>query len=237
MIYRESLGHLVEIQSLKKQESHFQEAIESEHERISALEKRQSFAQNEIERLTKEIADLKIKAKELELDSLLSEQQKLKAKEALVTNEKEALALEKTLKENIEKAQNLEAEIFTALELEEKYSDEIKDLRSFLNGLQSTIKEISEEVKTSTTEQLQDLKSVQSRIQSLLGLCHKDILVLFERAQKKHPKSPLSYINGSSCKECRMVLNSVLKSQVENISAIEICPYCERILLPTTLNY
>lgn len=237
MIYRESLGHLVEIQSLKKQESHFQEAIESEHERISALEKRQSFAQNEIERLTKEIADLKIKAKELELDSLLSEQQKLKAKEALVTNEKEAHALEKTLKENVEKAQNLEAEIFTALELEEKYSDEIKDLRSFLNGLQSTIKEISEEVKTSTTEQLQDLKSVQSRIQSLLGLCHKDILVLFERAQKKHPKSPLSYINGSSCKECRMVLNSVLKSQVENISAIEICPYCERILLPTTLNY
>lgn len=237
MIYRESLGHLVEIQSLKKQESHLQGAIESEHERISALEKRQSFAQNEIERLSKEIADLKIKSKELELDSLLSEQQKLKVKESLVTNEKEVIALEKTLKENLEKSQYLESEIFAALETEEKYSGEIKDLKSFLIGLQGTIKEISEEVKTTTAQLLQDLNSVQSRIQSLLGLCHKDILVLFERAQKKHPKSPLSYINGTSCKECRMVLNSVLKTQVENISAIETCPYCERILLPTTLNY
>lgn len=237
MIYRESLGHLVEIQSLKKQEALLLQAIESEHERISALEKRQSHAQSEIERLAKEITDLKIKSKELEFDSLITEQQKLLAKESLVTNEKEAQALEKTLKENIDKANQLEQDLFLCLEQEEKYQTEITDLKSFLNGLKSTILEISEEVKSATAQQTIDLESVQNRIKSLLALCHKDILVLFERAQKKHPKSPLSYINGTSCKECRMVLNSVLKSQVENISAIETCPYCERILLPTTLNY
>lgn len=237
MIYRESLGHLVEIQSLKKQETVLQEALEGELGRISALEKRQTSSLLEIESLSKEIIDLKIKSKEHALDTLTNEQTKLKAKESMVTNEKEVLALEKSLKENQEKCLSLESELFLDLENEEALLQKIKDLKSFLIGLENSIQEISAEVQSHSAKYKIDLESVQNRITSLLALCHKDVLVLFERAQKKHPKSPLSYINGTSCKECRMVLNSVLKSSVENISAIETCPYCERILLPTTLNY
>lgn len=234
---RESLSHLVEIQYLLREKNTLLSRIQEETDRISALEKRQEDAFAKIQSLEEENRAMALKEKELTLSSLESAVEKLKAQLNLASNEKEAKAISDTLKNKENDKENLESLVFNLLEKEETNSSEIVDQKNFLNGLQLTKKEIADEVNNNVHEEKTKLASTEDRLQNLLAKLTKDALLVFERAQKKHPKNPLSYIAGLACKECRMQLNSVLKTQVENMSSIEPCPYCERILLPSTLNY
>lgn len=234
---RESLSHLVEIQYLLRERDALTAKIKAENERISALDERQEKAVEKIRALEEENRSMALKEKELTLSSLENAIEKLRAQLNLASNEKEAKGLGDTLKNKENEKQNLEEIVFQLLEKEEVNCNEIADLKNFLHGLQDTKKEIAKDASQNTQEESIKLTSNNNRLESLLNELSKDAYLVFERAQKKHPKTPLSYIAGLSCKECHMQLNSVLKTQVENMSSIEACPYCERILLPTNLNY
>lgn len=234
---RESLSHLVEIQYLLREKDALTAKIKAENERISALDERQEKALEKIHALEEENRSMALKEKELTLSSLESALEKLRAQLNLASNEKEAKGLGDTLKNKENDKQALEEIVFQLLEKEEANSNEISDLKNFLHGLQDSKKEIAEEVRQNTQEEQTKLISNNNRLESLYLQLSKEALLVFERAHKKHPKSPLSFIAGLACKECHMQLNSVLKTQVENMSSIEACPYCERILLPSNLNY
>lgn len=234
---RESLSHLVEIQYLLKGKNEQLSKIQGERDRISALEKRQSDAALRISTLEEENRSMGLKDKELTLSTLEKEIEKLKGQLSLISSQKEANAIEDTLKFKIEDHTQMENFILILLEKEEQNNKELIDLKNFLLGLESTKKEILEEVSKTTLEATAQLDITERRIMSLMSELSKDNQALFERAKAKHAKNPLSFISNMACKECRMHLNSVLKAQVENMSSIEPCPYCERILLPSNLNY
>lgn len=234
---RESLSHLVEIQYLLREKNTLLSSIEEENDRISALEKRQAEALRQIELLDNENRLMGLKEKELTLSTLDTNIVKLKSQLNMASNEKEAKGLNDTLKNQEEEKNKLESQLFLSMEIEEKNTNTITDLKNFLNGLTKTKEEISAEVEIHTGELKNKLANTEARLLSLKNELAKDALLVFERALLKHPKNPLSYISNLACKECRMHLNSVLKTQVENMASIEPCPYCERILLPSNLNY
>lgn len=234
---RESLSHLVEIQYLIREKDTLLSRMQNENGRISALQKRQKDAFANIENLEEENKKMSLKEKELTLSSLESMVEKLQSQLTMASNEKEANAIAETLKNKINEKENLEEIVFGLLEREEVNNLEIKNLKNFLNGLEDSIAEITLEVEKNTQEEKSKLHNTENRLKSLTVELSKDTLTIFERALQKHPKNPLSYIAGLACKDCQMQLNSVLKTQVENMSSIESCPYCERILLPTNLNY
>ncbi len=236
MLYRETLGHLVEIQFLMRKEHTLLAASASEINRISALEKHLLSAHDRLVAIEEELKSLKLKEKELIYQSHIEKENKLKEQLNFVSNEKEANALSATLIDQAKKKVDAEHELYSGLEREDLLNTEKKEKIDFLDGIKNSIKEIESEVNSEVARINLELEVINKRKLSLLEQCRKDVLPIYERATKKHPKNPLSAIVGGNCEECRMMLNSVLKSQVENMTHLEPCPYCERILLPHTLN-
>ncbi len=235
---RESLSHLVEIQYLLREKDSLIIKIAEENARISALNMHQEEAELRIKNLEAELKNMALKEKELSLSSIEANIDKLKNQLNMATNDKEANGLSDTLKNAQNNKDQLETLVFELLEKEESIKNEIHDLNNFLLGLQDTKLEIGEEVNRIIAEEKIKLQNNEGRLESLKVNLSKNELLMFERAYIKYPKNPLSYIlSGLTCKECHMQLNSVLKTQVENMSSIEPCPYCERILLPANLNY
>lgn len=206
-------------------------------DRVTKLEKKKQDAEANLERLNEQTKLLKSHITKLE-NQLAQEEKSLSSMESFLTTATDAKQIEKT-QENIDKhkldVESLEDQILTEMDSVEEVAKEIEKLQTFLNGIDETIAEISQEVETEVKkldEQIEELSPGLNTLIEKFPPSHQDII---ESGLKKFfPKSPFARIDNRHCSLCRFSIDAQLAQDVTNCVDFYQCPGCDRILIPSS---
>lgn len=231
----ESFTTLIEIQSLDKYIGNHQKVIESEKNRIVALEKERNDKEHSLKEKKEILKDKKEKL--LHHENTLSDLQNKLAKSTenmtFAKSEQQVKAIEKeqaTLHPLIEEHEGAVLELMENVELLE---EEINNIEQFLTGSLTSLKSIKEEVDQIVEKENKEINNYNERIETLKNNCEKGVIEIFENINQKYRfNNPLSFIENHSCNQCRFSINRMLESQLEKGTLLEQCPGCGRIFTP-----
>jgi uncharacterized protein len=229
---------LIEAQSHLKKHARITEVIQSELKRLDffhAQVAQRTARQAELERMRDEgRKEAQLFEKELaQLDQRLN--QARLAETGATTNQALEAAQKQQATFTLERDQ-LENRLFSLLESEEEYNRELEEIQGFLSGADQTLKEIKTEVDTTTAPLEKEQLLLNERIDNLLSLCPKDLVIVFQAARKKHPTTPLTTIEQRRCSHCKMQLESSICESLERGDQYLDCPSCQRLLLPPSVR-
>lgn len=232
----ESFYTLKEIQSLDRMIQAHQKIVSDHEARISKLKNiRASKAQDLSDTLTELEKLNQIYASEEKNNHLLTRDlTQAQANTMASTNDHELkaantqIATKKPLKE---KSDQTLYELLTTIDEKEQ---EIKDLKTFLEGSLKTLADIELEVATDLKKEKADIENLEMRINLLTDSLPANFKSKFESVNKKHRfKSPVTVITNNHCGECFMMVSKMQISQVDRAATLELCSQCERIFLPS----
>lgn len=200
-------------------------ALSTKTELLNRLKKTYIEKNNQLEETRKKIVSLKHKLTEAE------EQRETYEKQMdLIKTQREYEALDKEIKDAIDKEQQYRKDILreekeieeltTSLEREEEM---IKVQEDELTNEQEKIKKESKEKEKA----LQELKKEEDK--TIPGL-DEEILFKFERIIKSKEGLGIVPVKGNTCTGCHMILPSQYVNDVRTGEKILFCPYCSRIL-------
>jgi predicted nucleic acid-binding Zn-ribbon protein len=232
-----SFRHLIEIEALKKQNRENQLSIFGENKRILDLEARRKKTEIHSEELIQEEKKLKLHDTQQQVDLLQSRLSKLNSQLTLATSEKEEKAFENQIKSIRQEMESLETLYFSHLERSEAIQIEILENKEFMKGSLESLANIKAEVETIIQSEEKIIANRNLRINSLIDDLPKGLKTLYLELEKKlqlTTKRPISYLINKQCSDCHILLDSVLRSSLEEGRTIEICPSCDRLLIPET---
>ena len=234
-MFLESFRHLIEIEALKRENQQNLERIASENKRISDLEERRNKTLHLNENLRTEEKNLKLKEAESQIEDWQARLTKLNSQLGMAVTEKEQIAFENQiaiLKKDID---SHEVIYFEKLEQSEAIHIQIKDNEEFMKGSLLSLEEIKKEVALNVEKEKVIIENRNKRIVSLTDLCHPSLKSLYLEIEKKFsPKRPVSFLIDKKCTGCHMLMDSMLKSSLDEGRSIETCPHCGRLLIPET---
>ena len=234
-MFLESFRHLIEIEALKRENQQNLERIASENKRISDLEERRNKTLHLNENLRTEEKNLKLKEAESQIEDWQARLTKLNSQLGMAVTEKEQIAFENQiaiLKKDID---SHEVIYFEKLEQSEAIHTQIKDNEEFMKGSLLSLEEIKKEVALNVEKEKVIIENRNKRIVSLTDLCHPSLKSLYLEIEKKFsPKRPVSFLIDKKCTGCHMLMDSMLKSSLDEGRSIETCPHCGRLLIPET---
>lgn len=234
-MFLESFRNLIEIEALKNQNLNNLIQILGENRRISDLEESRANTLSQIDELTLREKTLNLPATQLKIDVLQTRLNKLNSQLALAGTLKEQMAFEGQIKLIKEEIDGLEALYFGNLEHSELIQAHIKDSKRYLEGSLKSLEMITTEAKKNILFEQKIIDDRNLRIQSLTEVLHPSVKDLYLELEKKFkPKRPVSYLIDKKCSECHMLADSILKNSLEEGRSIEICPSCNRLLIPET---
>jgi predicted nucleic acid-binding Zn-ribbon protein len=214
----------------------------------------------EIDSLTKmKNGHLKAKAEQEERIKKLSDRkdesllQTAKLKQSLISINSEMADVEKKLKTSSEQKQrvmdiggdekkivgynseieSLEEKGFELLGKLEETENELADTKTFLSGLEKTMKEIEDEGQSEIFKINNELNNICLRVNLLLEELpsnFKDLLV--KTTAKKLAHGPFTRVDQGSCYFCRYKLSRLDESEIDMQKNLKTCNQCGRIFLP-----
>lgn len=230
-----SFRHLIEIEALKTQNHNDFEKTTLENKRISDINIRREKVSSQVNLLNEEKHLLKLTEKQLEIESLQQNIQRMKGQLEMVSNEKEQQALENQLHLQQKNLDALEEIYFTNLERLEAIDNEKKEIAQFLEGSLLSLAEITKEVESLSKKYQESINGRLLRIHSLEELCLPTLMTFYHELEKKFsPKRPVAYLIDKKCTQCHMQVDSVFKASLEEGRSFEVCPNCGRLLIPET---
>lgn len=127
----------------------------------------------------------------------------------------------------------LEGKGFELLEKIEANETELADHKTFLTGLEKTIKEIQDEVKDETAKIQNEVKFIDLRLEGLKDELPSDFQALLTKTiAKKLAHGPFTRIENGSCFFCRYKISRMDESEIDMQKMLKTCPQCSRIFLP-----
>lgn len=236
-MYIESFRQIIEIESLKAENQKNTQNIESEKKRTLKLLEQKQKAKEDLERLTAELHELPLKNTLALIDKSKLALQKLQQQENLAKDQKEALAFAKQIEAKKIEVSDLEVLGLELLEREDFLECEIKRLKEFSTGLESSSQIIGAETDELIEKEKSIINARLQRVSALLDQCRLDFKNTYLALEKKfYPKSPVSFLIDRKCQSCFIQVDSILKSSLEEGRTIETCPHCSRLLIPETVK-
>ncbi|NOT78990.1 MAG: hypothetical protein HOP07_08295 [Bacteriovoracaceae bacterium] len=234
-MFLESFRHLIEIEALKRDNQVNQQRINSENKRISDIEERRKKSLASIEELKIEEKNLKVTETLNQIEDKQIRLTKLEGQLALSATQKEQNAFENQISILKDEIKDLENHYFEKLDQSERHLLEIDSLQTFYQGSDSTLKDIKAEVAALVSKEELIIQNRQVRIDALLDMCQISVKKLYLELQPKfYPKSPISYLLDKKCSGCHMLLDSQMRSSLEEGRSLELCPTCSRLIIPET---
>lgn len=150
--------------------------------------------------------------------------------------------LQRKLEENekilIDEKDTIENEAFDNLEKIEELDQEIKNAQNFLRGIDETIDEILNEVKTDLGAKNLNIEKINERIDEILNDLSEEFKNKYLKLKDKAPlNSPLSILNENRCSQCGFQVPAQAALDIENLKLLDQCQMCYRILIPSHSSY
>lgn len=115
----------------------------------------------------------------------------------------------------------------------ESFETEMKDHRTFLDGLEKTTKEIQHEVSEELEKIHKETQNIALRLSLLLEDLPHDFKSLYQKISSKNlAHGPFTRIDQGSCYFCRFKISRLDESEIDINKNLKTCPQCSRIFLP-----
>lgn len=220
----ETFLKLKEFDSLSKVRINHLKALSEQEDRLSKLNERReaNLMQTSILNQSNRDTQQQLFETEKQLKVLTEQKQRLLD----IGNADKANLMQKDIDE-------LEAKGFEFLERIENNETELADHKTFLTGLEKTIKEIQDEVKEETDKIQNEVKNIDLRLESLKDELPADFQNLLTKTlAKKLAHGPFTRIENGSCFFCRYKISRMDESEIDMQKMLKTCPQCSRIFLP-----
>lgn len=233
----ETFRNFIEIEGLNKKIAQHIAEIASQEKRIKDAEGKKLSAMMNIDQNNLRIKELKLKELELTVSGLEKKLAHYQEQMSLVKNQKELDSLTHEINSTKSQLTIEETDFFNKIDLVTTLENEILDLNNFVKGINESIDEIKKEVEIEISKNKKEIDNFQLRINSLLDqLNPSDKKMYQELAVKFKSTSPTAFIIGKNCSLCRINIDAQTINLVDHAKSLEICPNCNRLLLPNNLN-
>jgi predicted nucleic acid-binding Zn-ribbon protein len=234
----ESFGTLKEIYSLEQKIQGHLKLIDEQNSRVKSLSEQMDSTVSQkmkVEEELKLLKELNVKD-DRQLQGHIEKMNSLKSRQPNLKTEQEIKATANEIEHLAVTVGQLEAKVFKQLEKCEQYQVEIKKFIQFSSGLEKTIKDIQSEVDVNVDQEKQQIKNYEMRIQNLKENCSRQLIQRYVDLRKQSQKlPPLAFIVENHCSVCKILISRRDQSNIERAEALETCPSCQRILLPSSL--
>lgn len=200
-------------------------ALSTKTELLNRLKKTYIEKNNQLEEARKRVGMSRNKLAEAEQQREGYEKQM-----DLIKTQREYEALDKEIKDAIEREQQFRKEIL-------KEEKEIEELKATLEREEEMIKQQEEElekeqdrIKNESEEKEKSLKELVKEEESITPGMDEEILFKFERIIKSKAGLGIVPVQGNVCTGCHMILPGQFVNDVRIGEKIRFCPYCSRIL-------
>lgn len=221
----EDFSKLREIDSLSKMRNKHLSNKSEQEDRVSSLNKK---------RHDHDVQTAKLKQNLISgLDLLAESEKKLKS----LSEQKQRLidygGDEKKIRDFSHQISSLEDAAFTQLQNIEQIENDLKDAKTFSEGIEKTILEISHEVNQEVIKFETEIKNLDLRINLLMEEIPADFKsILTKTTAKKLAHGPFTRVDQGSCFFCRFKISRIDESEIDMQRNLKTCPQCSRIFLP-----
>lgn len=221
----EVFSKLREIESLSRMRNKHLSAKSEQEDRVSLLNKKRQEHDLQTAKLKQALI--------LTNDKLAEAEKKLK----LIVEQKQRLidygGDETKIRDFSAQINQLEEEAFSFLQEAEQIENELSDAKTFSEGLEKTISEISQEVSVEVMKADGEVKTLEMRISMLMDELPADFkAMLIKVSSKKLAHGPFTRIDQGSCYFCRFKISRIDESEIDMQKNLKTCPQCSRIFLP-----
>lgn len=130
----------------------------------------------------------------------------------------------------IEKLEESGLEYLTEVESIEA---ELSDNKTFIAGIEKTIKEIEDESRVEIDKIKQEINNADLRLSLLLEELPSEFKnILVKTTAKNLAHGPFTRIDQGSCYFCRYKISRMDESEIDMLKGLKTCPQCGRIFLP-----
>jgi len=176
----------------------------------------------------------KIKAEEIDLKNKLFETESAREKSEknmdLVTTQREIEALDKEIKDAMDKEQqyrkDLQQKERSLSELEAK----IKEQTSLIEQQEKELEDRRKKIEAEISEKQKQLEALRKKESKLTENLDSEVVFKFERIIKNKMGIGIVAIKGNVCMGCHMILPVQFANEVRIGEEFVFCPYCSRIL-------
>jgi len=227
--FREIYGLLLKITQLNLK-------IEAENKRLLSINKMISQRSMDKHDYLEQLSKLCTKQILAEISALEKNIQQLKQNEMNLKTEKEIEAYHQSLNQNKNRLSELEALYFDREQETESLQLKIKETEQFLSGIEETKNEIMQEIKINIHPMHNESEGYKLRMQAIIETLPASRKNLFlERYHYFKKSNPFCLITTHKCESSQLHIDQHSYRQVSLLLAIELCPHCEKILLPVFL--
>lgn len=226
------LEQLIALSDYDNKVSSFEPKIENEKAKLQVFLEQANEISANISKTSKEISELNAKKikNEIHLKELKSKLDDVAKKSNIITNEKEARALQ--LEEEIAKEQigfaNEEITRFDTLLVAKEAA--LKAYTAELAEEESNVKEMRQAIDVSIAE-LEKQRNVVSENKSLLvEQIENKILTFYAKIKRWAGNSAVVPVKKQACYGCHMKINDKAYADIIKAESIVTCPHCGRII-------
>ena len=217
--------NLKEIDSLTKMKHNFEKSKREQEERISKLKERQEITHVQSSKLKQELVSIHQELGEIEAKIKQATEQR----QRLLDMGGDEIKIQ-TYSVQISQEEEKGLELLSKIEAIEA---DLEENKTFLKGIENTIKEIQEESRTEIDQIENELKNLTLRIETLMEEFPSDFKTILQKVSAKNlVHGPFTRIENGSCYFCRYKISRLEESQIDMEKGLKTCPQCSRIFLP-----
>ena len=132
-----------------------------------------------------------------------------------------------------QEAADLENKLFEYIERTEVIQASLEDNKTFLAGLENTLKEIELEVNQEVQENQTGISQADLRMKLIKEELPPNFKATLESTLKKNlAVGSFTRIDNGSCFFCRYKISRTDESEIDMQQLLKLCPQCSRIFLP-----
>lgn len=148
----------------------------------------------------------------------------------LIKTQREYEALDKEIKDAIEKEQQYRKEILKEEKESEELSHRLEREEQMIKQQEEELKAEQKKIKDESKEKEEDLTLLLKQEEDIVPGLDEGILFKFERIIKSKSGLGIVPVRGSVCTGCHMILPAQFVNDIRRGESILFCPYCSRIL-------
>lgn len=221
----ESFTKLKEIESLNRARTLQVKARLDQEDRLTKLLKRREETLTQSNQLKQDL----IKAQDL-----MSEiEKKIKLYSTQKQNLQDLGGSDEKIHSYTTQIEDLENQGLQELSQIEGIEKELSETKTFLVGLDHTMKDIESEVNTELDKINHEISTLDLRIKLLQDELPSDFKALLMKISSKNlAHGPFTRIDQGSCYFCRFKISRLEESEIDMLKNLKTCPQCSRIFLP-----
>ena len=216
---------LKEYDSLGKMRIGHLKAIKEQEERLLSLNHKRQEQLDEQDQLKHELLSVQ--------QTYFESEKKMNSCEEQAGRLRDIGGDEEKIKRYKAEAAELENSLFEMLDRIEVIHASMEDKKTFLSGIEKTIKDIETEVAAEVESHKKDISQVEMRLKLIEGELPDDFRSTLERTLKKNLAiGPFTKNENGSCYFCRYKISKLDESEIDMQRVLKLCPQCSRIFLP-----